>query len=67
MARTLTSAGRKPYDDPLPDQGCEDTPACPACPWRACYFTLPAPERKIFSLAFRTLETFKVPPDEVIG
>jgi hypothetical protein len=66
MARPLTKAGRRPNDEPLPDQGCAYAPACQTCLWRARYFLLPTPERKIFSRAFRTLETFKAPPDEGI-
>ena len=67
MARTLTKAGRKPNDEPLPDQGCQFAPNCATCPGRECVWTLPPDERKIFTLAYRTLATFKSPPDEGIA
>ena len=41
MARTLTKAGRKPNDEPLPDQGCQFAPVCATCPWRAWVWLLP--------------------------
>ena len=47
----------------LPDRGCEFAPTCAGCPWRACYWTLPAEEKRIFRLAFRTLATFRAAPD----
>ena len=50
----------------LPDTGCAYAPKYLACPWRACILQLPADERRIFSLAWRTLEAFKAPPDLAI-
>ena len=50
----------------LEDTGCTYAPRCLACPWRACILHLPADERRIFSLAWRTLEAFKAPPDLAI-
>jgi hypothetical protein len=66
LPKTLTKAGRKPNDEPLPDQGCEYAPSCASCPWRECYYLLPPTERRVFKLAWRTLETFKAAPDTLI-
>jgi hypothetical protein len=67
MTKALSKAGRKPGDGPPPDQGCRYSPACATCPWRECVWTLPADERKIFTLAYRTLATFKAKSEEVIA
>jgi hypothetical protein len=66
MAKTLNRPGRKP-GDMIDDRGCRYAPTCAGCPWRECVWTLPPAERKIFSLAYRTLATFKAPPDEGIA
>jgi hypothetical protein len=31
MAKTLTKADRKPYDEPILDQGCRHSPTCARC------------------------------------
>jgi hypothetical protein len=67
MARTLTKAGRKPNEEPLPDQGCEYASQCAGCPWRECVWLLSKDERHVFKLAFRTLATFQAAPDPVIS
>jgi hypothetical protein len=66
MAKTLSKAGRKPNDEPLPDPGWEYAPACQACPWRECVYMMPPADRYVFKLAYKTLETFKAAPDTVI-
>ena len=66
MPSTLITRGRRP-DSFLPDTGCTYADRCQSCPWRECYYRLPPSERRIFRLAFKTLETFKAPPDRAIG
>jgi hypothetical protein len=66
MAKTLNRPGRTP-GDAIEDRGCRYTPTCAGCPWRECVWTLPADERKIFTLAYKTLATFKAPLDGVIA
>jgi hypothetical protein len=66
MPKTLRRPGRKRGDDVAPDDGCQFAPACQTCPWRACDFTLPAPERRIFALAHKTLQTFRAAPERTI-
>lgn len=66
MAKTLNRPGRRP-GDMIEDRGCHYAPTCAACPWRECYYSLPPPERRIFKLAFKTLETFKAVPDREIS
>lgn len=65
LPRTYNRQGRKPGDAPLADTGCAYAPACIGCEWRRCVWELSKDERHIFSLAYRTLETFRAPPDEV--
>jgi hypothetical protein len=65
MPATLTRRGRTPSEF-LPDTGCAYSPTCAGCPWRACYWTMPPDERRIFRLAFRTLQTFKAAPDRAL-
>jgi hypothetical protein len=47
----------------LPDTGCWAAPACLGCPWRECVLLMSEEERRIFRLAFRTLERFRAAPD----
>ena len=63
--RPATSqAGR--WDDISPDRGCRYAPKCVTCPWARCVLALPADERRLFRLAYRTLETFRAPPDRAL-
>ena len=62
---TPTTKGRRP-ETFLPDTGCAWAPTCAGCPWRECYYRLPDSERRIFRLAFKTLETFRAAPDRAL-
>ena len=50
----------------LPDVGCEFSARCTACPWRTCIHELPAADRRLFGLAWRTLQTFRAALDGAI-
>lgn len=65
MPKSLSKAGRKPKEF-IDDDGCQYAPRCEACPWRECVWTLSADERKVFTLAYRTLAAFKAAPDRTI-
>ena len=65
MPSTLITRGRRP-DSFLPDTGCWAAPTCAGCPWRECVMLLPPPERRIFRLAYKTLESFRAPPDRAL-
>jgi hypothetical protein len=64
--RKPVSRTHEQYVVDLPDRGCEYAPTCAGCPWRACYWTMPPSERRIFRLAFRTLQTFRAAPDRAL-
>ena len=65
MPATLNRPGRKPSDI-IEDRGCWAAPTCAGCPWRECVMLMAPSERRIFRLAFRTLESFRAPPDRAI-
>ena len=50
-----------------PDVGCWAAASCLGCPWARCVMLMPPAERRIFTLAWRTLETFRAPPDRALA
>ena len=66
MAKTLNRPGRKPGDE-IEDTGCRYSPTCASCWLAECVDLMPAPDRRVLSLAWRTLATFKAKPDTVIA
>jgi hypothetical protein len=65
MAKTLSRAGRKPGDE-IEDRGCRYAPTCATCPWRECVWVMPPGDRRVFVLAYKTLDMFKAKPDAAI-